>query len=332
MVETINSKRVLFPKGQQRNFLNKIISKISIKEAAEFCNLSERTIRDWRREKFLMNYKALKILCSKSRFPLPQNIELKNYYWYVEKGASKGGKSLFKKYGMILGDPEYRKEKWREWWNREGKYRPNSIINSPKPIKEPNFSEELAEFVGIMLGDGGIARYQITVTLNSREKESYGKFIVFLIKRLFNVPVAVRDRKTDSSVSLVVSRKKLVDFCMRIGLKIGNKVKQQIDIPDWIKRNKLYEIACVRGLMDTDGCVFVHRYKSKNKWYSYKKIIFTSASSPLRRSVFSIFKNFGLSPRLTNRNDVRIDKIEDVQRYIKIFGFHNREYLKRYQN
>jgi len=38
--------------------------------------------------------------------------------------------------------------------------------------------------------------------------------------------------------------------------------------------------------MDTDGCVFTHRYKSKGKWYSYKKLYFTSLSKPLLNSFF----------------------------------------------
>ena len=332
MAEKINSKRVVFLKGKQRNFINKILSKISIKKAAGFCNLSERTIRDWRRERFLMDYNALKILCNKTHFLFPRNIKLKDRYWYAEKGASKGGRALFKKHGKILGDPEHRRKKWREWWEREGKYKSHTILNLPKPIKKPNFSKDLAEFVGIMLGDGGITPYQITITLNLKEKKSYGKFIVSLIKKLFNVPVTISDKRTDSSVSLVVSRKKLVDFCIEIGLKIGNKVKQQIDIPNWIKKNNQYKIACLRGLMDTDGCIFTHRYKSRDKWYEYKKILFTSASFPLRQSAFSILKENGLSPRFAVRSDVRIDKMEDVRRYIKIFDSHNPEYLKKYQN
>ena len=51
--------RILLQKGEQQRLMEKILSKISVAKAAKFCNLSERTIRDWRREKFLMNKNAM---------------------------------------------------------------------------------------------------------------------------------------------------------------------------------------------------------------------------------------------------------------------------------
>lgn len=62
-----------------------------------------------------------------------------------------------------------------------------------------------------------------------------------MIKRLFDVPIGINYDKKDLAVDLTISRKKLVEFCLqRLGLKQGNKVKQQVDIPVWIKKNKLY--------------------------------------------------------------------------------------------
>lgn len=60
---------------------------------------------------------------------------------------------------------------------------------------------------------------------------------------------------------IYVSRSELVKFCKDIGLVIGHKIEQKIDVPDWIKKNEKYFRACLRGLVDTDGCVFTHRYK-----------------------------------------------------------------------
>ncbi len=323
--------RTFFPKkGQQKKFIDKILSRVSVKEAATLCNLSERTIRDWRREKFLMDFDALCKICEKSELNLPPGIKLRNDYWYAAKGASKGGKAMWKKYGRI-GDPEYRKKKWYEWWEREGKYKSHPLIGNPYSIKEPKESEDLSEFTGIMLGDGGITQYQVTISFHSIDGKKYSEFVTDLIKRLFDIPVGVHCNKNDLSLDLVVSRSELVRFCAeKLGIKQGNKIKQQIDIPDWIKRNKKYAIACLRGLIDTDGCVFTHSYKVKGKIYSYKKISFTSYSDPLRQSVFNILKSNGFNPRFAQRKDVRLDSIKDVQRYFQLVGSHNSRYLKRY--
>ena len=324
--------RAFFSKGKQRKFINKILLRITVKKAAKLCNLSERTIRDWRREKFLMNLDALRKICKKTGIKFPSDVELRDDYWYAAHGSSAGGKAMWKKYGRI-GDPEYRKKRWYEWWEREGKYKYHPIISAPLPIKKPRQSEELAEFVGIVLGDGGITQYQVTISFHSVDEKGYSKFVADLIKRLFDVQIGVHYDKNDLEFDLVISRSELVRFCIeKLGLKQGNKIKQQVDIPDWIKQNKLYSIACTRGLVDTDGCVFTHRYKVNGKPYNYKKLAFTSYSEPLRQSVFNILKDNGLNPRFAQRKDVRFDSIEDMQRYFQLIGSHNPKHLKRLKN
>jgi len=331
MAKLVISKRVIFPEGEQRRFIEKLLKKLSFKEMAKFCNLSERAIRDWRCEKFSADYLSLCKICKKTNIPFPRKAVLKDRYWYTAKGSSVGGRAVFKKYGRIGGDPDARKKKWYGWWEKEGKYKKHPIIGISKPIKRPRFSIELAEFVGIILGDGGVTQRQVTVSFCYKDEKEYSKFVIDLIKELFSVPVGIYYDKKYSAFNAVVSRTELIRFCVeKLGLKQGNKIKQQVDIPDWIKRNKRYSIACVRGLIDTDGCVFTHCYKSGGKWYRYKKISFTSYSEPLRQSVFNILRDIGLNPRLGQRQDVWLDSQKDVKKYLKIVNFHNQKHLLRY--
>lgn len=281
----------------------------------------------------MVNFNALQKLCKKSNISFPPNIKIKERYWYASKGAFNGWKAVVKKYGGIPGDSEYRKKKWREWWNEEGRYKKHPIIAVSMPIKKPAFSKELAEFVGIVLGDGGISQRQVAITLHSLDDKEYSKFVISLIKKLFHVPVGIHHNKGSLSIDLVVSRSELVHFCVeKLGLKKGNKVRQQVDIPNWVKENNQYAIACLRGLMDTDGCVFNHRYKVNNKFYEYKKISFTNSSNPLRQSVFNILKKNNFNPRFAPRKDVRLDSIGDVKRYFILISSHNPKYLKKYKN
>lgn len=319
--------RVFFSKGEQKKFINTILSKISVNEAAKLCNLSERTIRDWRREKFSVDLKALRKLCRETNLPFPTNIELKDRYWYVHHGSSAGGKAVWAKYGRI-GDPEYRKKRWYRWWKTKGRF---MGLFERKPIKKPRKSKELAEFAGIVIGDGSITKRQIIITLHYKDDKEYRKYITTLIKKLFGVPVGKYYYRKGSAEKLQVSRSELVDFCVKnIGLKQGDKLRQRIDIPDWIKQNKLYSIACVRGLIDTDGCIFTHHYKVNGKWYHYKKLCFTSYSESLRQSVSDILKDNGLNPRLAANRDVRLDSINDMQKYFQRINSHNPKHLKRY--
>lgn len=133
----------------------------------------------------------------------------------------------------------------------------------------------------------------------------------------------------DSTFDIVVSRVELVRYLHSLGLPIGNKVKQQFDIPEWIKRNQRFAVACVRGLVDTDGSVFMHNYISKGRQYHYKKLSFTSRSLPLQMSVAKILTDLGMRARVSGY-DVRLDSIADVQKYFSIIGSHNPKHLKRY--
>lgn len=317
MAEQSISNRIVFPLGEQSKLFDRILEKLSVHEAANICGFSERTIRDWRRGKFSVDARALHLLCKKVSMPFPSQGEIRNRYWYTTKGAFLGGSVVFKKYGRVGGDEEYRKRKWHEWWKREGQYKPTSA----KRIQEPIFSPEVAEFVGIILGDGGISHAQVTVTLHAKDDREYAEFVIGLMQSLFDVPVGIHRRKEVLAIDYVVSRRALVKFCTeKLGLKQGNKIKHQVDIPQWIKNNKEYSIACVRGLVDTDGSVFDHRYKVNGKQYSYKKLSFTSRSEPLRQSVFEILEGLELRARFGSSYDVRIDSREDVKRYFQIIG------------
>lgn len=325
--------RIVLQKDKQKEFVEALLNRISTKEASRFCGLSERTIRDWRRGKFTIDLAAAKILCKKTGVPLPKEAEIKNDYWYVVLGAYKGAMTCLKKYGCVGGNPENRKQKWREWWEKEGKNkRLNKGIFAKKPFEKPEYSEELAEFVGILLGDGCISQNQITITFNAKDENGHLLFVADLVKKLFNIPFGIYRDKKFNVVDLVISRSGLIDFLVQdVGLKRGNKVRQQVDVPNWIKENKKFLTACVRGLIDTDGTVFMHSYKVNNKIYHYKKLAFSNQSKPLIAVVYQFLKDSGLSPRITSdKKDVRLDSISDMKHYFEVVGFHNPRYLNKW--
>lgn len=324
-------KRVCFSTGGQSEFLAFTQKEIgaSWSELARLVGVHRRTMNDWKREKGTMSLPGLRAILEETGWDMPDNAKIKEPFWYCYKG----GAAFYKKCGRVGGDPEYRKKKWHEWWEREGRFISRNELFRTKSIKKPRKSTNLAEFVGIILGDGSIGQRQVTITLNSEDDKEYSKFVINLIKKLFDVTVGVYYRKNALAVDLSISRTELVSLCVnRLGLKRGSKVKQQVDIPKWIKQNRPYSIACVRGLVDTDGCVFTHSYKVNDKRYKYKKLAFTSYSKPLRQSVFKILEDNGLHPRLAAGKDVRLDSITDMKGYFKVFNFHNPKHVKRYRN
>ncbi len=81
--------------------------------------------------------------------------------------------------------------------------------------------------------------------------------------------------------------------------------------------------------MDTDGCVYNHKYRVNGKWYSFAKIAFTSYSARLRETIFHMLENLNFSPKLYG-NRVYLYRRAEVNRYFKEIGTHNPRYLERY--
>lgn len=334
MAESLNKKRAVFARGKQREFILRSKEDLDITWVmlAEISCTSLRNLTGWKNEKHSMSLLAVKQICKKRHIAVPLDIVVKDAYWYASHGAAAGGRAVVEKYGKVGGDERYRKKRWEEWWEREGRLNP-SEITKPAPFKKPEFSEVLAEFAGIALGDGGISEHQITISLNRISDGNYFGFVQGLVRDLFDVPVGRYSDKHSLADRIVISRTTLVSYLVDVvGLKRGNKVRQQVDIPAWVKKDSRYSVACVRGLIDTDGCVILHRYLSKGKEYCYKKIGFTSHSFPLLQSVSSILFERGIGHRITKSGwDIRIEAKDDVERYFQIIGTHNQKHSERYK-
>lgn len=329
----ISNKRYRFPAGIQRKFICTCLEKLGYKnkDTAKKLLVSIRSITDWKREKFLIPVDIAKILSNISKVRIPKNVKELDKFWYVSKGARKGGLASYKIQGGVIGNPEIRKKNWWYWWEKEGKFKPNPIFTR-FGVRKPLFSNKLAEFFGIMMGDGGMNKFQIKITLHHKDDLGFTKYVISLIWSLFRIKPSVYHRPKLSVNDLAISRVELVDYLHLIGLPIGNKVKQNFNIPNWIKRNKNFSINCIRGLVDTDGSVITHKYKVNKKIYSYKRLEFTSLSRPMINSVFKIMRKNGLHPRITkDRKNIHLDNQNDVFRYFKIFGSHNPKHLKRYK-
>lgn len=333
MPESFNSKRAIFPTGRQKAFLERVSKKSSkaFEEIASIVKVSKRTINDWRREKFLMPVSVVKQLSRFAHISIPQ-FKTRGRYDHVKNAGRLGGQAIVAKYGRVGGEPEKRKAAWKRWWDTKGRLIENDILK-PKPFRKPSKSADLAEFIGIMMGDGGISKTQISITLHSIDDEKYKNYVIALLKRLFEVEPGIHKHKNALANTIFISRVNLVKFCIEIlGLPLGNKVRQKLDIPTWINRKISFQRACVRGLIDTDGCLVIHKYRVNGKRYCYKKLSFCSASPALVKSVIQILRRFDFKPRLShNGRNVWIDDQREVARYLETIGSSNSKHWERYK-
>ena len=299
-------------------------------EVAKFAGVHSRTFNGWRREEYLMPFVVATKLADEANITLPKNAKLEDRYWYTRVGAKAGWEVVKDKYGRVPVNEEYRQRKWREWWEKTGKHTAHKIINRPKSFKKPRLSRDLAEFVGIMIGDGGMSERQLNITLHHIDDYAYGQYVRGLLKKLFRVPVAFHERKERSTINVVISRTALVVFCHdTLGLKVGDKIRQRVDIPDWVMNSQACRESCVRGLWDTDGCIFNECHGIKGKKYCYPRMSFVSASPRLCKSVMRILSTSGFSPVMRGSRKVQLERRQDIIDYFRKIGTNNPKHRKR---
>jgi hypothetical protein len=192
----------------------------------------------------------------------------------------------------------------------------------------PERSEKLAELFGIILGDGSLTRFQLHITLNSEADREYIVYVSKLIKILFGEEPYLYKKKEAQAVVLVINGVNLVNFFISNGLVLGNKVFNQVGVPNWIGLNKSYSKSCLRGLVDTDGGLFIHSYISNGKEYSYRNLNFTNMSRPLLNFVFNTLTKFEFNPKMQSINKVWLYSKKDIKKYFEFIGSSNFRLLR----
>lgn len=135
-----------------------------------------------------------------------------------------------------------------------------SLIDKKKKIKfQSLMSKELAEEIGIHLGDGCMSknRNYFSVKTNKKEEKYVTNFLFPLYKNLYNLDIKLM--RLESVSGFEIYSKALCEFKnISLGLPYGEKV-HRIKVPEVILRTKDKEIyrAFIRGLFDTDGCISI---------------------------------------------------------------------------
>lgn len=324
--------RLKFLSGQQKKFLNEVSdkSKLSIKALSRIAKIHPRSFRDWKNEKLTMTLMAAQKLGKLFYVDLPEDKKIMIQRWQKAKEIASriGGLAHFKKFGSPATLEGRRKGGIKAITN----LRRNGFTPYVKKYRLPiGFNGKLAEYVGIMLGDGCITPGQCNITLNSVADREYVYFVSQLEANLFGEEPKLYKRKDSKALVLYYNSRFMIRYLLGIGLKIGNKVRQQVDVPDWIKNNFYHRIACIRGLMDTDGGVFLHRYEVNGKEYFYRKICFSNKSIPLLVFVRETLEELGFTPKMINNvvnKQVWLYNNTEVMDYLKKVGTSNPRLLK----
>ncbi|MFH0937072.1 MAG: hypothetical protein V1808_02170 [Candidatus Daviesbacteria bacterium] len=313
---------LLFPEGGLRGFIEYVQEKsgLNFVGLAKLIEVSSRTLRDWKREKYRPSKDSIFKLSQLSGVKLP-TYKVVSQQEHMNQIAVTGGRRRLELYGPP-GTKEGRSKGGTTSWIRR-KNDPELWKKYTKDILYPEESEELAEFIGIMLGDGGMTHFQCVIYLNSETDREYVEYVCHLIKKLFGLKASIYESKKDKVLRISIAGVNLVKYLTLKGLKLGNKVRLQVAVPSWVQARTEYTKACIRGLIDTDGSFFIHKYRVKGQEYSYPRINFTSKSKPIINFAYEGLINLDFNPKKSGENQICLYSQKEVRKYLEVIGANN---------
>ncbi|MCK5022996.1 MAG: hypothetical protein KAS04_02380 [Candidatus Aenigmarchaeota archaeon] len=222
-----------------------------------------------------------------------------------------------------------------------------SIFDRKRELIFPKkMTDDLAEFMGIMTGDGHISyhkygrrtNYTITVTGNSETDLKYfEQRILPLFKKLFNLDLKISKRKNEKTISVQTRSVGIYNFLLNMGLK--SAPKDRIEIPRNVLNNGMI-IHFIRGLFDTDGGLCLKKRYRDYHYYPVislkqkSKIIITQVERILKDLGFSFYSEYDVVTNdkrgFTSKGSrIYLYGMKNLEKWLDIIGFNNPKYTDK---
>lgn len=156
------------------------------------------------------------------------------------------------------------------------------------PPAVPPYSETLAYIVGVALGDGNLSNpngraTRLRITCDTRYPNVIHEIRTALEILFPNNKVSLAQRMS-TYLDISVYSNKLNEYLpWQVGL--GPKKLQRARVPTWILNDADYARACLRGLIQTDGCIYTDR--------GYRMVNFTNDTAELAEDVSQMINSLG---------------------------------------
>ena len=246
---------------------------------------------------------------------------------YYASIGRRGGLARMKIYGNP-GTPEGRRR--GGFKSLESHAKNKTRFKTLGNIRIPRHSVRLAELIGIFMGDGHVGIYQATISTNSETDFRHAAYVKKLVEDIFHIQVGFGTRRDKKACVVVISSKAVCRYLAEQGIPQGNKIILGMRIPEWIRVNAGYRNAFVRGLFDTDGCVYVDAHVYKGKQYSHLGMAFANHSLLLLGFFKYALEDLGLHPTQKTKFRVFLRREKDIRRYFDLVGSSNEKHTKKF--
>lgn len=194
-------------------------------------------------------------------------------------------------------------------------------------------SEGLAELVGIIMGDGCLSRsnkkYVVYICGHKFDDFKYhDKVIRKLFLDVFNKTTKISKRRYENTIFIRFSDKKIFYILKSLGIPVGKKYGF-LHIPDWIKKDKSLAFSFIRGIVDTDGYLYIR----KNKFVSpHPSIRIRSKSVEFLSEILIILKHNGFFGKICTSGGCSTLSIvghQNFKRWLELIGFSNPKHMRK---
>ncbi len=208
------------------------------------------------------------------------------------------------------------------------------MSNTTKEVHIPKrLSPELAEFVGIIMGDGylynGKNKFTIGIVGHPINDYGYFEYVQKLIFRLFNKETKIK--KVGRGLRIIFDSKEIFIFLAKNFISCYGKDKcEKIEIPEVILKDWKLARHTIRGLTDTDGSIF---FCNKPGSPHYPSIEITTSSKILAEQLreilikrrFRVANIWSYKSKLGKRTTYKVplNGVNNLKLWMNDIGFSN---------
>jgi intein/homing endonuclease len=195
---------------------------------------------------------------------------------------------------------------WRTRMRAEGKLKSHY----------PEFKKDgdLAELIGVVLGDGHIWKFprteELSIFSNSNNPgfvERYSK----LVEKVFDKQPALTVHSGTNCIRIRIYQK---NISARLGVPMSPRGKLRIVVPRWVLKDREFIVRYLRGLYEAEGSFCIHKAT-----YTYK-FLFSNRNTSMLSNVSTLLKKLGFHPH-TSHDQVQLSRKKEVLQAKELIQF-----------
>lgn len=195
---------------------------------------------------------------------------------------------------------------WRDEQKRQG------AIKSDYPAFAKN--GDLAELLGIVLGDGHIHKHDRCESLRivgDANKMGFVERSAHLVHAVFQKQPAIQKREGSNGVNITLYEKHI---SKRLTIPSGSRARFAFALPAWIEKSKRHKIRFLRGLYEAEGSI-----SHSPATYTHK-FIFGNVNPHLLELVARLVRELGFTVYVSSKQ-VQVSRKMEVQKLADLIQF-----------